>query len=70
MEKSLPDDREALLFADSFERDSPRWSRDGTRLAYRRPHPRPASSIVMLPAGGGTEEAPHFATERSRTTPL
>lgn len=59
-QKSLPDGRETLLFADSFERDFPRWSRDGARLAYprRRPGtPPPATSIVVLPAGGGSEES-------------
>jgi len=57
-EKSLPDGRETLLFADSSERAFPRWSRDGTRLAYRRRRPgTPAStSIAVLPAGGGSEE--------------
>ena len=36
-EKSLDDGRETLLRpADDFTRYSPRWSRDGLRLAYRR----------------------------------
>jgi dipeptidyl aminopeptidase/acylaminoacyl peptidase len=53
----LPDGRETLLFADSFERGFPRWSRDGTRLAYRRAHPTTGEcQMVLLPAGGGTEE--------------
>ncbi len=55
--KSLPDDREALLFADSFKREFPRWSRDGTRLAYRRHNPtKPEWQIVILTDGGGAEE--------------
>jgi dipeptidyl aminopeptidase/acylaminoacyl peptidase len=56
-EKSLTDGRETLLFADGFERDFPRWSRDGTRLAYRRTYPtKPESQVVILPDGGGAEE--------------
>jgi Tol biopolymer transport system component len=57
-EKSLTDGRETLLFADGFERDFPCWSRDGTRLAYRRiPATKPTeSSVVLLPTGGGEEQ--------------
>ena len=56
-EKSLPDGRETLLVADGFRRAPPRWSRDGTRLAYRRTHPtKPESQVVILPDGGGAEE--------------
>jgi serine/threonine protein kinase len=56
--KSLTDGRETLLFADNLRRDFPRWSRDGTRLAYRRwrPGTSPSSTIVLSPAGGGSEE--------------
>lgn len=57
-EKSLEDGRETLLTADEYSRHVPRWSRDGTRLAYRRCtlETNPTCSIVMLPAGGGSEE--------------
>jgi len=56
-EKSLTDGRETLLFADTLVRDFPRWSRDGTRLAYRRYNPtKPEYQIVILPDGGGAEE--------------
>lgn len=58
-EKSLDDGRERLLVADdAYSRYSPRWSRDGSRLAYRRDHSanpertRFKSSIVEVLAGG------------------
>jgi Tol biopolymer transport system component len=62
--KSLEDARETLLVAtDNFNRRwGPLWSRDGTRLAYRRDrlvNPERAqyeSSIVLLPMGGGEEQ--------------
>ncbi|MEW6127370.1 MAG: winged helix-turn-helix domain-containing protein [Acidobacteriota bacterium] len=34
--KSLSDGREAILITDDLSRSSPRWSRDGKRLAYSR----------------------------------
>jgi serine/threonine protein kinase/Tol biopolymer transport system component len=66
-QKSLEDGRETLLVAgDNFGRFGPRWSPDGTRLAYRRyrsANPDIAdlghqaeASIVLLPAGGGEEQ--------------
>jgi Tol biopolymer transport system component/DNA-binding winged helix-turn-helix (wHTH) protein len=52
-EKSLEDGRETLLFgADGIFRMSVSWSRDGTRLAYRRGF----RSTVILPANGGDEQ--------------
>jgi Tol biopolymer transport system component len=56
-EKTLTDGRETLLAADSY-RFSPRWSRDGTRMAYRRSSRdrRDNISLVTLPAGGGEEQ--------------
>lgn len=66
-EKLLEDGRETLLIAgDNFGRYHPCWSRDGTRLAYRRYRsanpdiadlgPQAEASIVLLPAGGGEEQ--------------
>ena len=62
-EKSLDDGRETLLRpADDFNRYSPRWSRDGLQLVYRRDRgtdpaqPRGGFSIVRTPAGGGDEQ--------------
>jgi Tol biopolymer transport system component len=66
-EKSLEDGRETLLVAgDNFGRYGPCWSRDGTRLAYRRHRsvnpdvadtgPQAESSIVLLAVGGGEEQ--------------
>jgi len=73
-EKSLEDGRETLLIAgDNFGRYGPCWSRDGTRLAYRRYRsanpdiadlgPQAEASIVLLPASGG-EEQPLTSTTR------
>jgi len=54
--KSLTDGRETLLVAEA-NYYALRWSRDGTRLAYRRcTVAYPSCSIVVLPAGGGNEE--------------
>ncbi|MGH9841215.1 MAG: winged helix-turn-helix domain-containing protein [Blastocatellia bacterium] len=62
-EKSLDDGRETLLRpADDFTRYSPRWSRDGLWLVYRRDRGtdpgqvRFEFSIVQTPAGGGDEQ--------------
>ena len=55
-EKSLEDGRETILAADNFSRYAPRWSPDGTRLAYRRTDTNTRQrSIVLMPAGGGEE---------------
>ena len=58
--KSLGDGRETLLMAaDGLLRDVPRWSHDGSRLAYRRQRNTGAESelsIVLLPAAGGDEQ--------------
>jgi len=66
-EKSLDDGRETLLRpADDLTRYSPRWSRDGLRLAYRRDrgtNPGQARfefSIVWVPSGGGDEQLVTF----------
>jgi Tol biopolymer transport system component len=66
-EKSLEDGRETLLRpADDFTRYSPRWSRDGLRLVYRRDRGtdpeqvRFEFSIVRTPAGGGDEQLVTF----------
>jgi serine/threonine protein kinase len=66
-EKSIEDGRETLLRpADDFTRYSPRWSRDGLRLVYRRDRgtdPEQARfefSIVQTPTGGGDEQLVTF----------
>ncbi|HKQ91184.1 MAG TPA: winged helix-turn-helix domain-containing protein [Blastocatellia bacterium] len=66
-EKSLDDGRETLLRpADDITRYSPRWSRDGLRLTYRRDRgtdPAQARfefSIVQTPSGGGDEQLVTF----------
>jgi serine/threonine protein kinase/Tol biopolymer transport system component len=62
-QKSLDDESEKLLVAaDEYLRGYPRWSRDGTQLAYRRTRPLKsgdtggAASIVVLPSRGGDEQ--------------
>ena len=62
-QKSLNDGREsALVPSDDNTRFVPRWSRDGSQLAYsfRRPanpeHPEIERSIMLLPAAGGDEQ--------------
>jgi Tol biopolymer transport system component/DNA-binding winged helix-turn-helix (wHTH) protein len=66
--KSLPDGRELPLFLDSYVRDNPLWSPDGTRLAYVRypqnsyddqimvwsTEPRQEEPITSLPPGKWT----------------
>ena len=65
-EKSLDDGRETLLRpADDFTRYSPRWSRDGLQLVYRRdrgtdPDQVRSFSIVRTPTGGGDEQLVTF----------
>jgi Tol biopolymer transport system component len=56
--KSLEDESETLLAADDFGRAEPRWSPDGTLLAYTRTKPGVPSSPFeyMLLRGGGDEE--------------
>jgi serine/threonine protein kinase len=58
--KSLGDGRETLLVPpDGLARAIPRWSHDGTRLAYRRSRFGSSEtdlSIVLLPASGGDEQ--------------
>ena len=48
-EKSLVDGHEVPIVADDYNRYGPRWSRDGTRLAYIRelPNRRPAYDLVQ-----------------------
>ncbi|MCI0408008.1 MAG: winged helix-turn-helix domain-containing protein [Acidobacteria bacterium] len=62
-EKSLRDGRETLLMAaDGLSRANLCWSRDGSRVAYRRlrpPNPEGTQverAIVLLSAGGGEEQ--------------
>jgi len=55
------EDERLLVSSASSMRTSPRWSRDGTRLAYlrRTPDTRSASvarAIAIIPAAGGPEE--------------
>jgi serine/threonine protein kinase len=63
-EKLFDENRDRLLApADEFTRYSPRWSRDGQRLAYRRSRPTTPGSaqfefaLAWLPAGGGEEHS-------------
>jgi Tol biopolymer transport system component len=48
-EKSLPDGQESPVLADEYKRENPRWSPDGTRLAYMR-HDKssPANTQIMI----------------------
>ncbi len=60
-EKSLADGRERLLTVREYPFFSPRWSRDGTRLAYQLPtwiisDPKVDPATVILPADGGDEQ--------------
>jgi Tol biopolymer transport system component len=60
-EKSLADGRERLLAVKEYPFFSPRWSRDGTRLAYQLPtwilsDPRVDPATVILPVDGGDEQ--------------
>jgi WD40 repeat protein len=60
-EKSLADGRERLLTVREYPFFSPRWSRDGTRLAYQLPtwilsDPRVDPATVILPVNGGDEQ--------------
>jgi Tol biopolymer transport system component/DNA-binding winged helix-turn-helix (wHTH) protein len=59
-EKSLKDGRERLLAPDDFSRFVPRWSRDGSRLAYRRSRPRtadrPQIERAIVTTAPGAEE--------------
>jgi len=61
-ERSVLDGTERLLASGSeWTRTTPRWSRDGTRLAYMRSDTRPAPSgvsraVAILPVAGGSEQ--------------
>jgi Tol biopolymer transport system component/DNA-binding winged helix-turn-helix (wHTH) protein len=61
-QRSASGDGERLLASGSgATRTSPRWSRDGTRLAYMRRNVGAsaapvANAIAIIPAGGGTEQ--------------
>jgi Tol biopolymer transport system component/DNA-binding winged helix-turn-helix (wHTH) protein len=62
------EDERLLVASDNAMRTSPRWSRDGTRLAYLRSHGdgRDAAvsrAIAIIPAGGGPEELLDLPTE-------
>jgi Tol biopolymer transport system component/DNA-binding winged helix-turn-helix (wHTH) protein len=55
------DDERLLASGDNALRSSPRWSRDGTRLAYQRSnvggsHATAARAVAIVPAGGGPEQ--------------
>jgi Tol biopolymer transport system component/DNA-binding winged helix-turn-helix (wHTH) protein len=61
--QSLVDGRtKELVVVGDFQRATPRWSRDGARLAYRRTWPPNAEgsprehALVVLPAEGGDEQ--------------
>ncbi len=60
--KSLADGSETILLTDDLSRSSPRWSRDGKRLAYSRENTAKSVSaqnrwdIATLPAAGGDEQ--------------
>jgi Tol biopolymer transport system component len=55
-EKSLDDGHDTLLIADADERWGPCWSRDGTRLAYRRRGKDNFGSIFLLKVGGSEQQ--------------
>lgn len=61
--KSLADGRETILLSDELSRSSPRWSRDGKRLAYSRENrassvsPQQRWDLAMLSVAGGDEQA-------------
>jgi Tol biopolymer transport system component/tRNA A-37 threonylcarbamoyl transferase component Bud32 len=55
-EKSLTDSRETLLAADESRRRGPRWSRDGTLLAYNAWDPAGKEWTAVIPGGGGSEQ--------------
>src|SRR5262249_2629240 len=60
-EKSLEDGRETLLTVKEYPFFSPRWSHDGTRLAYLLPAWRAGDlkvdpATVILPGSGGEEQ--------------
>ena len=61
--KSLPDGPETILITDDLSRSSPRWSRDGTRLAYSRENTANSVSaqnrwdMALLSADSGQEQA-------------
>ncbi|MBI1761434.1 MAG: PD40 domain-containing protein [Acidobacteria bacterium] len=60
--KSLADGSETILITDDLSRSSPRWSRDGKRLAYSRENTAKSVSaqnrwdIATLPVAGGDEQ--------------
>jgi Tol biopolymer transport system component/DNA-binding winged helix-turn-helix (wHTH) protein len=56
--KSLPDGRELPVFLDSYERDSPRWSPDGSRLAYARYPQNSDQGQIMVWSAETRQEEP------------
>jgi Tol biopolymer transport system component len=54
-EKSLVDGREAPFVADDYSRAGPRWSRDGTRLAYFR-YTKGGGQLVVWSSQSRNEE--------------
>jgi Tol biopolymer transport system component len=56
-EKPLEGGNETLLATDDFYRNSPCWSQDSSRLAYKRlDRTKLTGSLVVLPSGGGSEQ--------------
>ena len=55
-EKSLVDGREAPIVADDHNRYGPRWSRDGTRLAYIRDQLGTRDQLMMWSSQSRNEE--------------
>lgn len=60
--KSMSDGKETVLIGDDISRSSPRWSRDGKRLAYSREHPvklvgaQNRWDIATISVDGGDEQ--------------
>jgi Tol biopolymer transport system component/DNA-binding winged helix-turn-helix (wHTH) protein len=57
-EESLTDGRQAPVVADDYKRDIPQWSRDGTRLAYRRENYSTGEKQLMVWSSQSHEEEP------------
>jgi Tol biopolymer transport system component/DNA-binding winged helix-turn-helix (wHTH) protein len=78
--KSLPDGRELPLFVDSYNRGSPQWSPDGTRLAYTRQLKERVPGVISMWSGSQImvwsaetrqeEAVTSLSTRRSAKEPL
>ena len=64
-EKALVDDREAPVMADDYSRFGPRWSRDGTRLAYLR-YTKGGGQLVVWSTQSRNEEPITTSTQTYR----